>query len=112
MRPLILFLFVSVFYFISQAQIDFNTLIDEGTQQQNITATEVHRFAGVNADRTPADYSITVASESDEFDVKLKKVEPAKVAKSTKKANRKPASKKATAAAKETVKQKGKKKKL
>lgn len=107
MRPLILFLFVSVFYFIGQAQIDFNTLIDEGTQQQNITATEVHRFAGVNADRTPADYNITVASESAEFDVKLKKVESAKAAQSVK-SKRQPASKKTATA----TKAKGKKKKL
>lgn len=73
--------FIAVFAFAFQllsepaaAQIDFGSLIEQGTQEQNITATEVHRYAGVNADRTPADYNITVESEVSEFNVTLKKL--------------------------------------
>lgn len=54
------------------AQIDFAALIQSTTEEQNITATEVHRFAGMNTDQTPANYDIVVSSEASEFQVKLK----------------------------------------
>ncbi|AGH96454.1 hypothetical protein [Pseudobdellovibrio exovorus] len=68
----ILFILINSLALSAFAKIDFASLIQSTTEEQNITATEVHRFAGVNTDQTPANYDIVVSSEASEFQVKLK----------------------------------------
>ena len=105
MRQISLFLIICSFYFHSNAKIEFNELIKESTEQQSATAMEVHRFAGVNLDKTPADYNIVVASETTEFNVQLKKLN---VKSKAKKKN--PASSRTVASEKNRVSKKNSKK--